>query len=49
MAYDLELWFIIALLFVGIAPNLGPKLVMIRKMVDNCISVIYVYIVFLSL
>jgi hypothetical protein len=33
MAYDLELWFIRSILFIGIAPNLGPKLVMIRKMV----------------
>lgn len=35
MAYDLELWFIRALLFIGIAQNLGPKLVMIRKMVNK--------------
>lgn len=33
MAYDLEIWFIRSVLFVGIAPDLGPKLVMIRKMV----------------
>ena len=33
MAYDLELWFIRSILFIGIARNLGPKLVMIRKMV----------------
>lgn len=34
MAYDLEIWFIRSILFIGIAPNLGPKLVMIRKMVN---------------
>ncbi|CAF0985545.1 unnamed protein product, partial [Didymodactylos carnosus] len=33
LAYDLELWFIRSLLFVGVAQDLGPKLVMIRKMV----------------
>ncbi len=33
MALDLELWFIRSVLFIGIAPNLGPKLVMIRQMV----------------
>lgn len=33
MAYDLEIWFIRSILFIGIAPKLGPKLVMIRKMV----------------
>jgi hypothetical protein len=33
MAYDLELWFIRSIIFIGIAPSLGPKLVMIRKMV----------------
>ena len=38
MAYDLELWYIRAVLFVGIAPDLGPKLVMIRKMVRRIAS-----------
>jgi len=33
MALDLELWFIRSVLFIGIAPDLGPKLVMIRQMV----------------
>jgi len=33
MAIDLELWFIRSILFIGIAPELGPKIVMIRKMV----------------
>jgi hypothetical protein len=33
MAIDLELWFIRSVLFIGIAPDLGPKLVMIRQMV----------------
>ena len=35
MAYDLEIWFIRAVLFIAIDSNLGPKLVMIRKMVDK--------------
>ncbi|CAF0727908.1 unnamed protein product [Adineta steineri] len=35
LAYDLELWFIIAVLFVGVTPDLGPKLAMIRKMVGK--------------
>lgn len=34
LAYDLEIWFIRSILFIGIAPSLGPKLVMIRKMVS---------------
>ncbi len=33
LAYDLEIWFIRSLSFIGIAQNMGPKLVMIRKMV----------------
>jgi len=36
MALDLELWFIRSVLFIGIASNLGPKLVMIRQMVRFC-------------
>ena len=33
LAYDLEIWFIRSLGFLGIAKKMGPKLVMIRKMV----------------
>jgi hypothetical protein len=33
LAYDLEIWFIRSLAFLGIAQKMGPKLVMIRKMV----------------
>jgi hypothetical protein len=33
LAYDLEIWFIRSLAFLGIARQMGPKLVMIRKMV----------------
>lgn len=41
MAYDLELWFIRGILFVGIAPELGPKLAMIRKMVGYiCLPIV---------
>ncbi|CAF1199462.1 unnamed protein product [Rotaria sordida] len=35
MAYDLELWFIRSVLFIEIASQLGPKLAMIRKMVNK--------------
>ncbi|CAF3925895.1 unnamed protein product, partial [Rotaria sordida] len=47
MAYDLELWFIIAVLFVSIGPNLGPKLVMIRKMTNDLLLFIIVIVVFI--
>ncbi|CAF4624196.1 unnamed protein product, partial [Rotaria sp. Silwood2] len=45
MAYDLMLWFIRSLLFIGIAPNLGPKLVMIRKMTNDLLFFIFLMIV----
>ena len=32
LAYDLEIWFIRSLSFLGIVRKMGPKLVMIRKM-----------------
>ena len=35
LAYDLELWFLRSLAFLGIAQNMGPKLVMIRRMVRS--------------
>jgi hypothetical protein len=35
LAYDLEIWFIRSLAFLGIAQKMGPKLVMIRKMVGT--------------
>ena len=34
LAYDLEIWFIRSLSFLGIARKMGPKLVMIRRMVS---------------
>jgi hypothetical protein len=37
LAYDLELWFLRSLAFLGIAQKMGPKLVMIRKMVCRII------------
>jgi hypothetical protein len=42
MAIDLELWFISSVLFIGISSKLGPKIVMIRKMVyvDCLINII---------
>jgi hypothetical protein len=33
LAYDLEIWFIRSLAFLGVARQMGPKLVMIRRMV----------------
>ena len=33
LAYDLEIWFIRSLTFLGVAQRMGPKLVMIRRMV----------------
>ena len=35
LAYDLELWYIRSFAFLSIAQKMGPKLVMIRKMVKN--------------
>ena len=35
LAYDLELWFLRSFTFLGIAQKMGPKLVMIRKMVKR--------------
>ena len=44
LAYDLEIWFIRSLAFLGIAQNMGPKLVMIRKMVsDQSFSYRYIF------
>ena len=34
LAYDLEVWFIRSLSFLSIAKKMGPKLVMIRRMVS---------------
>lgn len=33
MALDLELWYIRSIVFMGVSSQLGPKIVMIRKMV----------------
>ena len=46
LAYDLEIWFIRSLAFLGIAQKLGPKLVMIRKMVSLFSIEIIVFIWF---
>ncbi len=43
MGYDLELWFIRSILFIGIVPSLGPKLVMIRKMVSFLSMIVILY------
>ncbi|CAM4978058.1 unnamed protein product [Rotaria socialis] len=47
MACDLELWFIRSVLFIGIAPQLGPKLVMIRKMTNDLLLFIFIIVVFI--
>jgi hypothetical protein len=39
LAYDLEIWFIRSLVFLGVARKMGPKLVMIRKMVCSKIFI----------
>ncbi len=50
LAYDLEIWFIRSLGFLGIAQKMGPKLVMIRKMVcRNYISLRFDHCSFRSL
>ncbi|UJR35044.1 hypothetical protein I4U23_027820 [Adineta vaga] len=45
LAYDLEIWFIRSLAFLGIAQKLGPKLVMIRRMVIDLFFFIYIILV----
>ena len=43
MAIDLELWYIRSILFIGISSHLGPKIVMIRKMVCSVCLRDYTY------
>ncbi|CAF2055998.1 unnamed protein product [Rotaria magnacalcarata] len=47
MAFDLQLWFISSTLFIGIDSNLGPNLVMIRKMTNNLLLFIIIIIIFI--
>ncbi|CAF4445458.1 unnamed protein product, partial [Adineta steineri] len=47
MALDLELSFIRSVLFIGIASDLGPKIVMIRKMTNDLILFIIVIVIFI--
>ncbi len=47
MAIDLELWFIRSVLFMGIAPELGPKLVMIRHMTNDLLLFLIIIIIFI--
>jgi len=42
LAYDLEIWFIRSLMFLGIAQKMGPKLVMIRKMIKDLFFFTYI-------
>ncbi|CAF4302333.1 unnamed protein product, partial [Adineta steineri] len=45
LAYDLEIWFIRSFVFLGIAQNLGPKLVMIRRMVTDLFFFTYIILI----
>ncbi|CAF4433686.1 unnamed protein product, partial [Rotaria socialis] len=45
LAYDLEIWYIRSLAFLGIARNMGPKLVMIRKMLIDLFFFIYIILI----
>ncbi|UJR19306.1 hypothetical protein I4U23_022435, partial [Adineta vaga] len=47
LAYDLELWFIRSILFIGIFRLLGPKLVMIRKMANDMLFFSFIIVVFI--
>ncbi|CAF4172624.1 unnamed protein product, partial [Adineta steineri] len=47
MASDLELSFIRSVLFIGIASDLGPQIVMIRKMTNDLILFIIVIVIFI--
>ncbi|CAF0986940.1 unnamed protein product [Adineta steineri] len=47
MALDLEFSFIRSVLFIGIASDLGPKIVMIRKMTNDLILFIIVIVIFI--
>lgn len=42
LAYDLEIWFVRSLVFLGVARKMGPKLVMIRKMVKDLFFFTYI-------
>ncbi|CAF0911252.1 unnamed protein product [Rotaria sp. Silwood1] len=45
LAYDLEIWFIRSLGFLGIAQKMGPKLVMIRKMTIDLFFFTYIILI----
>ncbi|CAF3990732.1 unnamed protein product [Rotaria sordida] len=45
LAYDLEIWYIRSLAFLGVARNMGPKLVMIRKMIIDLLFFIYIILI----
>ncbi|UJR20243.1 hypothetical protein I4U23_023374 [Adineta vaga] len=47
LALDLELSFIRSVLFIGIASNLGPKIVMIRKMTNDLLLFITIIVIFI--
>ncbi|CAF3293085.1 unnamed protein product [Rotaria socialis] len=44
-AYDLEIWYIRSLSFLGVARQMGPKLVMIRKMLIDLFFFIYIILI----
>ncbi|CAF1110172.1 unnamed protein product [Rotaria sordida] len=45
LAYDLEIWFIRSLSFLGIAQKMGPKLVMIRRMTIDLFFFTYIILI----
>ncbi|CAF1230161.1 unnamed protein product [Rotaria sordida] len=45
LAYDLEIWYIRSLAFLGVTRNLGPKLVMIRKMLIDLFFFTYIILI----
>ncbi|CAF4285885.1 unnamed protein product [Rotaria sp. Silwood2] len=45
LAYDLEIWYIRSLAFLGVARKMGPKLVMIRKMLIDLSFFTYIILI----
>ncbi|CAF3112137.1 unnamed protein product [Rotaria sp. Silwood2] len=45
LAYDLEIWYIRSLAFLGVVRKMGPKLVMIRKMLVDLIFFTYIILI----
>ncbi|CAF5105217.1 unnamed protein product, partial [Rotaria sp. Silwood1] len=45
LAYDLEIWYIRSLAFLGVIRNMGPKLVMIRRMLIDLFFFTYIILI----